>query len=327
MVEYTRKLLRPLELADFFILAYWLITIALQIVAAPQIISKQGLGGLLFLLAVDLTMVATVIWVARNLANAPTGRRLTGKSIPIFLTFYLGFLMLPFYAMAVHPHSYEAELLWFDQALFGMPIAMALEPYLVKGLTDFTQLCYASHYLLPFILMGLMLKDGKTRESEYLAAAVSLVVLTSFVLYIVVPARSPYVLAHALEDGPIRFAGPIPMTGWGMAIRDWLHQNETFKYDCFPSGHTQLSLTVLVASWRYHRRSFPAFLVVVSALIFATLYLRYHYVIDLAAGALLVWFGWRYVPRWVHLMSTRGETHAGSKAAVDFSQEQAGDAR
>jgi membrane-associated phospholipid phosphatase len=326
MVEFTRKLLRPLELSDFFILAYWLIVAALQVVAAPRIISKQGTSGLLFLLVVDLMMVATVIMVARNLADAPTGRRLTGKSIPIFLTFYLGFLMLPFYAMAVHPHSYEAELLWFDQAVFGMPVAMFLEPYLVKGVTDFAQLCYASHYLLPFILMGLMLKDGKAKEAEWLAAAVSFVVLTGFLLYIVVPARSPYVLAHAMEDGPIRFAGPVPMTGWGMAIRDWLHQNETFKYDCFPSGHTQLSLTVLVASWRYHRRSFPAFLIVVSGLIFATLYLQYHYVIDLAAGAALAWFGWKYVPRWVHLISKRGETHAGSKAAVDFSKEQAGDA-
>ncbi len=326
MTDFARKLLRPLELADIFILAYWLITAALQLVAAPRIISRQGSSGFLFLLLVDAIMVVAVVMVARGLAGAPTGRRLTGKAITIFLTFYLGFLLLPFYASAVNPSSYEAELLWFDEALFGMPVANFLEPYLVIGLTDFAQLCYASHYLLPFVLMGLLLKEGKNQEAEWLAAAVSLVVLTSFVLYIVVPARSPYVLAHALENGPIRFSGPIPMTSWGRAIRDWLHQYETFKHDCFPSGHTQLSLTVLVASWRYHRRSFPAFLVVVSGLIFATLYLRYHYVIDLAAGAVLVWFGWKYVPRWVHLMSKRGETHAGSEAVVDFSQKQAGDA-
>ena len=327
MTDFFRKLLRPLELADCFVLAYWLIVGLLQVVAAPRIISSHGVSAFAFLLLVDVTMVAAILMVARNLAAAPTGRRLTAKSIPIFLTFYLGFLMLPFYATAVHPRSFEMELLWFDQAIFGMPVATFLEPYLVAGVTDFMQICYASHYLLPFILMGLLLKDVKDREAEWLAAAVALVVLTSFLLYIVVPARSPYVWAFAVADSPVRFANPIPMTGVGRAIRDWLHQNETFKYDCFPSGHTQLSLTVLVASWRYHRRSFPVFLVVVSSLIFATLYLRYHYVVDLAAGAALVWFGWRYVPRWVHLMSTRGETYAGSKAAVDFSQEQAGDAR
>ena len=327
MTEFTRKMLRPLELADYFILAYWLFTAVLQLVAAPRIVAKQGGGGLLFLLLIDLLMIAAVILVARHLYGAPTGRRLTGKSVTIFLTFYLGFLALPFYATAVHPHSYEAELIWFDQVLFGMPVANFLEPYLVKGLTDFAQFCYASHYLLPFVLMGLLLADGKTLEAEYLAAAVSLVVLTGFTLYIAVPARSPYVLAYALKDGPIQFVGPIPMTTWGQAIRDWLNQYEAFKYDCFPSGHTQLSLTVLIGSWRYHRRSFPFFLVVVSGLIFATLYLRYHYVIDLAAGVVLAWFGWKYVPRWVHLLSRRGETNASSETVVHISQEQAGDAR
>lgn len=326
MTNFVRKLLRPLELADCFILAYWLAVALLQVVAAPRIIAAQGVIGLAFLLLIDLVMVVTVLVVAGNLAGASTGRRLTGKAIPIFLTFYLGFLMLPFYATAVHPRSFEMELLWFDEAILGMSVATFLEPYLVVGVTDFMQVCYASHYLLPFILMGLLLRDGKDREVELLAAAVSLVALTGFLLYIAVPARSPYVWAHAVADCPVRFGGPIPMTGVGRAIRDWIHQNETFKYDCFPSGHTQLSLTVLVASWRYHRRSFPAFLVVISSLVFATLYLRYHYVIDLVAGAALVWFGWRYVPRWVHFMSSRGETHAGSKATIDFSQEQTGDA-
>jgi membrane-associated phospholipid phosphatase len=326
-MERIKRLLGHLELADIFILTYWLAVTTLQVLAAPRVIDLQGVGGFLFLLLVDVLMIATVLAVARNMAGVESGRRLTAKSIAIFMTFYLGFLMLPFYAPAVHPASYETQLIWFDKLLLGKPVAMLLEPYLVVGLTDFTQLCYASHYLLPFVLLGLLLASGKTREAEYLAGAVSLVVLTSFLLYLVVPARSPYVVAHAMADGPIQFDGPIPMTAWGLAINDWLHQNETFKYDCFPSGHTQLSLTVLIGSWRYHRRSFPAFLVVVSGLIFATLYLRYHYVIDLAAGAALAWFGWKYVPVWVHYMSNEGEDHADSKTAVDFSQEQARDSR
>ena len=54
-----------------------------------------------------------------------------------------------------------------------------------------------------------------------------------------------------------------------------------------PSGHTAIALLVLFLSYRYARLLFYLFCPIVSALIFSTVYLRYHYVIDLFAGAAL----------------------------------------
>ncbi len=320
----VRTATRDLELLDLLLLTYWVTVGLMQALFSREILEVHGAVALAVLLVADAAMVAAILLVARRVKQWETGRRLTAKSVLVFFTFYLGFQLLPFYALAVHPHSYEAELLWFDRLLVGQSISAFLDPYLMPGVADFMQLCYATHYLLPFILLGLLLSAGRNQEAEWLATAVAFVVLTGFLLYVLVPARSPYVVAHVPDLAPyLRFSGPVPLGLVGETVREFLHENESFKYDCFPSGHTQLSLTVLIGSWRYHRRSFPAFLVVVSGLIFATLYLRYHYVIDLAAGALLAWLGWRYVPRWVHLFEKRGEAYADSKAAVDFSQEQA----
>jgi membrane-associated phospholipid phosphatase len=46
-----------------------------------------------------------------------------------------------------------------------------------------------------------------------------------------------------------------------------------------------MTLLVLYYARRFHRRTFWLLLPVGSALIFSTVYLRYHYVIDVIAGA------------------------------------------
>jgi membrane-associated phospholipid phosphatase len=67
-------------------------------------------------------------------------------------------------------------------------------------------------------------------------------------------------------------------------VRDVLNAIEHNKRDCMPSGHTQIALTVLFLSHRYERVLFYIFLPLVCGLILSTVYLRYHYVIDLFVG-------------------------------------------
>jgi membrane-associated phospholipid phosphatase len=51
-----------------------------------------------------------------------------------------------------------------------------------------------------------------------------------------------------------------------------------------PSGHTQLSLVTLYLAYRYKRNLLPLLTPLVGGLIASTIYLRYHYVIDIFAG-------------------------------------------
>ena len=55
----------------------------------------------------------------------------------------------------------------------------------------------------------------------------------------------------------------------------------------FPIGHTGIALTVLFLSYKYARSIFRVLLVPVILLIFATVYCRYHYVVDVIGGVLL----------------------------------------
>jgi len=58
--------------------------------------------------------------------------------------------------------------------------------------------------------------------------------------------------------------------------------------DCMPSGHTMLTLVNIALAFRFKSRYRYVFLIIGGSLIFGTVYLRYHYVVDLLVGGFLV---------------------------------------
>jgi len=76
---------------------------------------------------------------------------------------------------------------------------------------------------------------------------------------------------------------------------------EVVQRDIFPSGHTMITLLVMYLSFRLKSRSRYFFVPIGTLLIFSTVYLWYHYVIDLIGGLLFMiftlWSG-RYFFNW-----------------------------
>ncbi len=54
--------------------------------------------------------------------------------------------------------------------------------------------------------------------------------------------------------------------------------------DCMPSGHTMMTLLNIILAFRFRSKLRYAFLIIGSGLIISTLYLRYHYGVDVIAG-------------------------------------------
>jgi membrane-associated phospholipid phosphatase len=57
--------------------------------------------------------------------------------------------------------------------------------------------------------------------------------------------------------------------------------------DAFPSGHAMMTLVLIALGFHWHIRARFFILAAGALLILATVYLRYHYVIDVLAGAAL----------------------------------------
>ena len=115
-------------------------------------------------------------------------------------------------------------------------------------------------------------------DFRYCAFLISLGFLVSYAGYMIVPARGPRFL---LEQPPLH----------GMwlydSMRVMLDRLERAQYDCFPSGHTELAILAWWSSRQLSLRLSWAYLAYTLCMILATVYLRYHYTVDLAAGALV----------------------------------------
>ena len=172
-------------------------------------------------------------------------------------------------------------LIRLDHALFGTHPTVWLERFSQPVLTEGLTWAYTSYYFLPLTLAVPIYRRGKTGDFDRVVFTLVLCFYLSYVGYFLVPAVGPrFTLAHLQH---------IDLPGVFLAdtIRDTLNVLERFKQDAFPSGHTAIVLLVLFYAHRFVRGLFWIFLPMVVGLIFSTVYLRYHYVVDVLAGVLL----------------------------------------
>lgn len=181
----------------------------------------------------------------------------------------------------INPKDIDPLLIRLDYMIFkGHPTVM-LENIMVPFLTDILQVAYSSYYFLP-VTLGIVLKFRK--EDSAFDRSLFLIMFCfylSYLGYMLLPAIGPRYTINHLQN--------IELKGLLIAqpLQELLNRLEGIKRDAFPSGHTGIALTVLYLAFRFEKRLFRIFLPFVTALIFATVYLRYHYVVDVLAGILL----------------------------------------
>jgi len=172
-------------------------------------------------------------------------------------------------------------LIRIDLFLFGVHPTVWIERWIVPWFTDVMSLAYLSYYFLPLtfvLVLSMKGRDPVFNESIFVLAFGYYV---SFIGYILFPAIGPRYALTSLYS--------VPLEGSWITdfVRDTLNALEHNKRDCMPSGHTQIVLMVLFLTYRYERFLFYLFFPIICGLILSTVYLRYHYVIDLFAGAAL----------------------------------------
>ncbi len=181
----------------------------------------------------------------------------------------------------VNPHDIDALLAEIDFAIFGVHPTVFLEKIMNPFLTDSLQIAYSSYYFLPVMLGIVLLKDKKENEFSKALFLIILCFYLSYIGYMLFPALGPRFYLSSFQT--------VELKGFLVAepIQQILNSLEGIKRDAFPSGHTAIALTVLYLSYKFKLRIFWIFLPFVTALIFSTVYCRYHYVVDVAVGILL----------------------------------------
>ena len=181
----------------------------------------------------------------------------------------------------LNPVDIDPLLIRLDYMIFGGYPTVMLEKIMTPVLTDLLQLAYSSYYFLP-VTLGIVLK-AKKKDAEFERALlfIMLCFYLSYVGYMLMPAIGPRFTMNHLQNADLQ--GMI----LAKPIQELLNRLEGIKRDAFPSGHTGIALTVLYLAFRYERRLFRIYFPFVIALIFSTVYCRYHYVVDVIGGVFL----------------------------------------
>ena len=216
-----------------------------------------------------------------------------GRGLPPVLTAF--FPLIPILAIfdtlsfipQLHPGDMDQSLLAIDRALLGVDLSLWLEAYTRPWLTELMQVSYLVYYVVPFVVLGALFRRRPAgtgqpgADFDLCVTALALSHYLAFVGYLMVPALGPrFALASQFH---------VQLTGLWLTtpIHDALNFLEGIKRDAFPSGHTSAALVSLYYAVRFTPRLVPIIASGVSLMILSTMYLRYHYLVDVLAGALL----------------------------------------
>ena len=265
--------LRPLEAVNLAALAVLCaVTLLLwrRLADPGEILLRYSLMG---------AFVAVVVFLAQRPERLP-------KALSVAVDFYPA-AFIPFVFESLGPLIPAARgaarddlLIAADRALFGTDVTVWLERFVTPFWAAFFYIAYSTYYFLPLVLGGFLWARGPELARRFIFT-LSVCFYVSYAGYFTIPAFGPRTAQADL------YTVPLESTAVARAISHTINELEHTKLDVFPSGHTMITVAVLMVAWRRARRLFWFLLPVAALLIFSTVYCRYHYVVDLIAGIAL----------------------------------------
>jgi membrane-associated phospholipid phosphatase len=204
----------------------------------------------------------------------------------IFLTYKQLFFMIK----PIRMTDYDQLLISVDRFIFHADPTHILFRIANPFLTELLQIVYFSFYLLPVGLAFFLFIEKKVFESEYAVFAVVYGFFVSYIGYFIWPAIGPRFTLHNfyLTDAELPglfLAEPLRhLINNGGSVNLGQSVTDSFQRDVFPSGHTMITLIVMYLSVKFNCKIKYFLLTAGTLLIFSTVYLRYHYGIDVIAG-------------------------------------------
>ena len=271
---------------------YAAVTLAVYVLLAvlfyPQVDDASALILTDVLIAVS---VASVI-----LLHAMTGNRVVGLIRRFYMipVVYLMYEQVHAFVRIVHPRDYDHLLIAADRALFGVDPTVWIGQFATPFLTEYLQICYFMFYLLPIMHAVELAASGQQGKFDAFIRGITYCYAISYLLYFVMPAIGPRFTLHDFAATDTELPGlwltpllrDIVNQGGGI-VGPGLDAAMVVNRDCMPSGHTMLTIVNIMLAFRLGSKFKWFFVVIGGSLIVATVYMRYHYVIDVLVGAVL----------------------------------------
>jgi membrane-associated phospholipid phosphatase len=232
----------------------------------------------------------------------------------VFLTFkQLYYLIKPIHLGA----DYDDWLILADRWLFGVDPTVWLYRFAHPVITEVLMIAYTLFYLL-FLIIGYEFYRRGERATFHLFMFTCVYgFLLSYLGYFTLPAVGPRFTIHdfAALERELPGLWLTPHLRWFVNVGESIPMGvpndvaiALTQRDVFPSGHTMMTLVLIYYAWHYRERVRWFVTVTGALLIVATVYQRYHYVVDLIAGSLFMLFCVWSAPRLNRWIAARLQT-------------------
>ncbi len=262
------------------------------------VLNHSKIQGWFFILLLNFTLLFLTAYFTIVYEKS---QRTSGKAsniLKIIRFWYPIFTILFFFKeiyiimIVLTPILNDSLLISIDRMIFGKDPTVFLSEYSNPYLTEFLQIVYTLFYLMPFFYAMELYLWKRYDELKFATFLVLTGFYLSFFGYLILPAIGPRFTLHSFAN----LNNDIPGLFLTNTLRDLINIGESIypgdirnpeliaQRDAFPSGHTIVISLITYCSFRLKSKSFRFYLPYSLLMIFSTVYLRYHYVIDLITG-------------------------------------------
>jgi membrane-associated phospholipid phosphatase len=175
----------------------------------------------------------------------------------------------------------DQALIALDQRLFGFQASLVLQGIIRPWLTEGMDFAYFYHVLnIPLVGCFIYIWRDRPRFREMMSGLM-VVCFLGLLGYLLVPAIGPMYILRNQYTVPLRQSGLV--FNREVDFMDYAR----IRRDVFPSMHVAISFVVWLYAYRNSKRLFWILSPLILALWFSTVYLRYHYLVDVLAGLVL----------------------------------------
>jgi hypothetical protein len=203
----------------------------------------------------------------------------------------IGTLLATFFQLreilpAVSPWADDARIYAFDLRVFGFEPSVVFDQWVTPTTTEWFAFFYFLYFLILSVhVLPMVFWNRDPHLLNRFATGVLLLFMAAHLLYLIVPGYGPYwylkdTFHHELSGG----------TFWPL-VRETVDAGGAQK-DIFPSLHTAAPTFFAIFSYRHRARvpfkyTWPLMAFVATQVIIATMFLRWHYLVDIVAGLAL----------------------------------------
>jgi hypothetical protein len=258
----------------------------LRVMAAPDSPDASFARRFSFAL-LTVSLSALVLTRGEILRQGPV--RSLAYRVGLFSPMVLSYIALRWLLPALDPRLLDHELWAIDEMLFGTTPAVWMARFNQRVVVEWFSFFYYSYFYILAVVLLPTLFFGRGRHQLSVLAGAMLVASIGHPLYTLVPGLGPYATITYQE----------PLNGGFFLDLIWdTVSSAGAMLDIFPSLHTAYPVMFALFAFTYrrdraYRYTWPILAFFAFNMVIATMFLRWHWAIDVVAGLALAVFAWR----------------------------------